>query len=143
MGGLGNSGRPPQGPPARKPDVSLRGVGVVSDHSSSRGRTADSRPPLAIYLLCLLVALVPILVLAIFGLKGHLWTHGLGALAGMIVGVVLMGLNRQMLNERLSGGQFADWPISAFRLGTLTSVAGWIAGLVNIVIFAIELSRIL
>lgn len=141
MGGLRNSGRPPQGPPVRRADVSLRGVGIVSDHGPGRGRGADSRPPLAIFLLCLMATLIPVGILLIYGLKGHVWLHSVGALSGMIIGIVLMGLNRRLLNERQSGGRFADWQLSASRLGTITSASGWIFGLVNLVIFAIELSR--
>ena len=60
---------------------------------------------------------------------------------GMFIGLILMGLFRQKINARQASGRFGDWSISSVRLGTVVSAAGWLLGLVNLVIVARELSR--
>jgi hypothetical protein len=60
---------------------------------------------------------------------------------GMFAGVVVLGVVRLRINERMQGGRFADWPVPATRVATIAFVAGWLAGFASLWSLAIELSR--
>lgn len=115
--------------------------GARSPQGAVRASRTSVKPPLLLFLLCCLCTLLSGYILVSRGLSGHAGFHGWGAVIGMLVGAVLMGLYRQVLNRRQSDGYFADWVVSSSRLGTNVSALGWMLGVANLLIFSIEISR--
>jgi chromate transport protein ChrA len=108
-----------------------------------RKSVENTKPPIGWFIGSVLCTFLALYFLLARGISGHALFHFVGAVVGMIVGLVLMGLFRQATNQRQSSGTFADWPISSVKLGTSVSVGGWILGLANLVVFSIEISRMI
>ena len=143
MGGLGNSSSRPATPPSRATSHLSRPNDPLVTQTKVRKRVENTKPPIGWFVGSVICTSLALYFLLARGLSGHALFHFLGAVVGMIVGLVLMGLFRQATNQRQSSGTFADWPISSVKLGTSVSVSGWILGLANLVIFSIEISRMI
>lgn len=141
VGQLGNTSNTTPGPPGRPTSFQKTGLGPNGSSATPARARDNTHPPLGWFIGNVLCTSLAFYCLIARGFSGsglfHLW----GAIIGMIVGLVLMGLFRQAINLRMSSGTFADWPISSVKLGTSLSVTGWLFGLANLVIFAIEISR--
>ena len=141
VGQLGNTSNTTPGPPGRPNSFQRRELGPNGSSLTPARARENTHPPLGWFLGNVFCTSLTFYCLIARGFSGsglfHLW----GAVIGMIIGLVLMGLFRQAINLRMSSGTFADWPISSVKLGTSLSVAGWLFGLANLVIFAIEISR--
>ena len=141
VGQLGNSSNTSPGPPGRPTSFQRSELGPNGLSASPARVRGNTHPPLGWFIGNVLCTSLAFYCLIKNGFSGSGMLHLLGAITGMIVGLVLMGLFRQAINLRMSSGTFADWPISSVKLGTSLSVAGWLFGLANLVIFAIEISR--
>jgi hypothetical protein len=108
---------------------------------AKRVRKADTHPPLGLFAVSSLCTLVTLYFLISSGLAGNGDLNFAGAITGMIIGGVVMGLFRQSINKRTSAGNFADWSISSVKLGTVVASTGWLLGLANLILFAQEFSR--
>lgn len=141
VGQLGNTSNTTPGPPGRPNSFQRRELGPNGSSATPARARDNTHPPLGWFLANVLCTSLAFYCLTKNGFSGSGMLHLLGAITGMIVGLVMMGLFRQAINLRISSGTFADWPISSVKLGTSMSVAGWLFGLANLVIFAIEISR--
>lgn len=66
----------------------------------------------------------------------------IGIALGMFGGVILLGWIRLNINgKRSASGRFADWRLPAVRVATALFGIGWLAGLLALWRFAIDLSR--
>ena len=141
VGQLGNTSNTSPGPPGRPNSFQRSGLGPNGFSATPARVRENTHPPFGWFLGDFLCTSLAFYCLIKNGFSGSGMLHLWGAIIGMIVGLVLMGLFRQAINMRMSSGTFADWPISSVKLGTTLSVVGWLFGLANLVIFAIEISR--
>ena len=141
VGQLGNTSNTSPGPPGRPNSFQRSGLGPNGSSATPARARENTHPPFGWFLGNFLCTSLAFYCLIKNGFSGSGMLHLWGAIIGMIVGLVLMGLFRQAINMRMSSGTFADWPISSVKLGTTLSVVGWLFGLANLVIFAIEISR--
>lgn len=141
VGQLGNTSNTTPGPPGRPTSFQRTGLGPNGSSITPARARDNTHPPLGWFIGNVLCTALAFFCLIKNGFSGSGMLHLWGAIIGMIVGLVLMGLFRQAINLRMSSGTFADWPISSVKLGTTLSVTGWLFGLANLVIFAIEISR--
>jgi len=141
MAGLGNNSNSRQAPPERQTNFRRDSYQSKDSSENVQRRQENTHPPLGWFLASVLCTLVTLYLLVAEGFSGHSTFHFAGAVVGMIIGLVLMGLFRQAINQRTSSGTFADWVVSSTKLGTFVSASGWLFGLTNLVIFAIEISR--
>ncbi len=143
MGGIGNSSSRPEVPPSRPDSQLSRHRDSLANQDKVRKRVENTKPPLGWFTGSVICTFLTLYFLLGRGLSGHALFHFVGAFVGMILGLILMGLFRQATNQRQSSGTFADWPVSSVKLGTSVSFAGWVLGLANLVIFSIEISRMI
>ncbi len=137
MAQLGASASGPR-PPDRNPQLQLVTRAVSGSDRSKR--TANQTPSRSLFAGMIVNLIVTFLILA-FAEETSIPGHVVGAIIGMLVSVVLLGIFRQKLNESRSDGRFADWRIPASKSSVMVTVAVWVLGVLHLFLIATEISR--
>ena len=137
MAQLGASASGPR-PPDRSSQLQL--VNRATPADGRRAKMANRTPSRALFVGMVANLLVTFLIL-VFAKKTSIPGHVVGAIIGMFVSVVLLGIFRQKLNESRSDGRFADWRIPASKSSVMVTVAVWVLGVLHLFLIATEISR--
>jgi hypothetical protein len=121
------------------PPGAARGAGRRADGWGASGVSSVRLDRPNVSIIGALVVLAAFTVALVF--RGGPFELATAIVAGMFVGVILLGLARLDANGKRAGGRFADWRIESVRVATALFIIGWAAGLVSLWRFALVISR--
>ncbi len=132
----GQNFRPKPGMPPFGSSRPINGPEVIV-----RERSKVTKPPIAVFLLVVLAALIPWFLLPIStGDKAQLG-HGIGYLLGTFGTIGALTLFILADNKSQLAGAYNGWKLPARQVSMFVVGVGWISGIAHIFFFALEISR--
>jgi len=130
-----NFGARPGMPPTGSPRPSVGPEIVKREHLTI------TKPPVPAFVLVVLSALIPMLLLPISTGGIAQLGHGVGYILGTFGTIGALTLFILADNKKQLAGAYNGWRFSARQVSILVVMVGWISGIAHIFFYALEVSR--